>query len=113
MRTVLPAASSSIDCLPFSMVHCILALTDRPEGGGNVIAPKRIRAPPVRVTRTPMTGLVARSRLENALEDVEQRTLGELEFLREPLRQSVHAAITCDCELAAKVAAEQAEIDRR
>ena len=47
-----------------------------------------------------MTGLVARSRLENALEDVEQRTLGELEFLREPLRQSVHAAITCDCELA-------------
>jgi phosphate transport system protein len=60
-----------------------------------------------------MTDLVARSRFENALEEVEQRTLGELELVREPLRQSVHAAIKCDCDLAAKVAAEQAEFDRR
>ena len=37
----------------------------------------------------------------------------QLELVRVPLRRSVQAAIACDCDLAAKVTAEQAELDRR
>ena len=56
---------------------------------------------------------VARSRLEHALAEAEQRTLRELEFVRQPLQRSVVAAMRADCSLADAVAAEEVQFDRR
>ena len=54
-----------------------------------------------------------RTVLQRALADAEQRTLHELELVREPLRAAVEAAITGDQGLVEEVDAQAAEFDRR
>jgi phosphate transport system protein len=59
-----------------------------------------------------MADLLARSRLEHALAEAEERTLRELELVRRPLQRSIVAAMTTDCALADAVAAEKERFDR-
>lgn len=55
----------------------------------------------------------SRSVLAHALAEAEERTLGELEPIRESLRQAVKAVMTQDAALANEVIARASEFDRR